>query len=139
MELTVRAINVGLGNTKLVSVVTHTATGTEVRRGSFPSTAYPSPNGNRSWPGMEWRKTVLIPRAIDSIEGVGTAALADIRPVRPNSRFRPSTSHSLASLRRARPSNGLHAHEASRRPAGSNVPRPQGSRLDRFRRVAPNC
>jgi plasmid segregation protein ParM len=39
MELTVRAIDVGFGNTKYVSAVNITAAGTEIRCGSFPSMA----------------------------------------------------------------------------------------------------
>jgi plasmid segregation protein ParM len=61
MELTVRAVDVGFGNTKYVSAVNHTAAGTEIRCGSFPSLAYPSPDGHRSWPGTERRKTLFIP------------------------------------------------------------------------------
>lgn len=61
MGSTVRAIDVGFGNTKFVSAVNNTAAGTEIRCGSFPSLAYPSPDGHRSWPGTERRKTLFIP------------------------------------------------------------------------------
>lgn len=61
MELTVRAIDVGFGNTPFVSAVSATAAGTDFRCSSFPSMAYPSPDGYRSWPGTERRKTLFIP------------------------------------------------------------------------------
>ncbi|QDL38519.1 PRTRC system protein D [Rhodoferax sediminis] len=57
MELTVRAVDVGSGNTKFV---TH-ADGTDIRCASFPSIAYPSGNDSPSWPASERKKTVCIP------------------------------------------------------------------------------
>lgn len=57
MELIVRAVDVGSGNTKFVTA----ATGADVRCVSFPSIAYPSSDASPSWPASERRKTVCIP------------------------------------------------------------------------------
>jgi len=57
MELIVRAVDVGSGNTKFV---TH-ASGTEVRCASFPSIAYPTAKVTPSWELGERRKTVCVP------------------------------------------------------------------------------
>ena len=57
MELIVRAVDVGSGNTKFVTA----AAGTDIRCVSFPSVAYPSSDASPSWPASERRKTVCIP------------------------------------------------------------------------------
>ena len=57
MELTVRAVDVGSGNTKFVI----DADGTDIRCVSFPSIAYPSSDDSPSWPASERKKTVCIP------------------------------------------------------------------------------
>ena len=57
MELIVRAVDVGSGNTKFVAA----AAGTDIRCVSFPSIAYPSSDASPSWPASERRKTVCIP------------------------------------------------------------------------------
>ena len=57
MELIVRAVDVGSGNTKFV---TH-ASATEIRCASFPSIAYVSSGQNASWELGERRRTVCIP------------------------------------------------------------------------------
>lgn len=57
MELIVRAVDVGSGNTKFVTA----AAGTDIRCVSFPSVAYPSSDATPSWPASERRKTVCIP------------------------------------------------------------------------------
>ena len=57
MELIVRAVDVGSGNTKFVTA----ATGTDIRCASFPSVAYPSSDDSPSWPASERKKTVCIP------------------------------------------------------------------------------
>ncbi len=57
MELIVRAVDVGSGNTKFVTA----AAGTDIRCVSFPSIAYPSSDASPSWPASERRKTVCIP------------------------------------------------------------------------------
>ncbi|MCZ4314638.1 PRTRC system protein D [Comamonadaceae bacterium G21597-S1] len=57
MELIVRAVDVGSGNTKFV---TH-ATPTEIRCASFPSVAYASSGLTPAWEPGERRKTVSIP------------------------------------------------------------------------------
>ena len=57
MELIVRAVDVGSGNTKFV---TH-ATATEIRCASFPSIAYASSGVTTSWEQEERRRTVCIP------------------------------------------------------------------------------
>ena len=57
MELIVRAVDVGSGNTKLVTGVA----GTEIRCASFPSVAYPSSGETPQWPASERRKTFCIP------------------------------------------------------------------------------
>lgn len=57
MELIVRAVDVGSGNTKFVTA----AAGTDIRCASFPSVAYPSSNNSPSWPAGERKKTVCIP------------------------------------------------------------------------------
>ncbi|MFT4192102.1 MAG: PRTRC system protein D [Comamonas sp.] len=57
MELIVRAVDVGSGNTKFVTGVA----GTEIRCASFPSVAYPSSGETPHWPAGERRKTVCIP------------------------------------------------------------------------------
>ena len=57
MELIVRAVDVGSGNTKFV---TH-ASATDVRCASFPSIAYVSSGQNASWEQGERRRTVCIP------------------------------------------------------------------------------
>ncbi|MDU7589089.1 MAG: PRTRC system protein D, partial [Acidovorax sp.] len=57
MELIVRAVDVGSGNTKFVTGVV----GNEIRCASFPSVAYPSSGETPHWPASERRKTVCIP------------------------------------------------------------------------------
>lgn len=57
MELIVRAVDVGSGNTKFVAGVA----GTEVRCASFPSVAYPSSGDAAEAPPGERRRTVSIP------------------------------------------------------------------------------
>src|SRR5260221_5948039 len=57
MELIVRAVDVGSGNTKFVTA----AAGTDIRCASFPSIAYPSSDASPAWPASERRKTVCIP------------------------------------------------------------------------------
>ena len=57
MELIVRAVDVGSGNTKFVTA----AAGADIRCVSFPSIAYPSSDASPSWPASERRKTVCIP------------------------------------------------------------------------------
>lgn len=57
MELIVRAVDVGSGNTKFVTGVA----GTEIRCASFPSVAYPSSGETPQWPSGDRRKTVCIP------------------------------------------------------------------------------
>jgi len=57
MELIVRAVDVGSGNTKFV---TH-ATATEIRCASFPSIAYASSGVTTSWEQEERMRTVCIP------------------------------------------------------------------------------
>jgi plasmid segregation protein ParM len=57
MELIVRAVDVGSGNTKFVTA----AASTDIRCASFPSVAYPGSDASPSWPASERRKTVCIP------------------------------------------------------------------------------
>lgn len=57
MEIIVRAVDVGSGNTKFVTGVV----GREIRCASFPSVAYPSSGETPQWPTSERRKTVCIP------------------------------------------------------------------------------
>ena len=57
MDLIVRAVDVGSGNTKYV-VGTE---GTEIRCANFPSIAYPSASETQAWSASERRKTVSIP------------------------------------------------------------------------------
>ena len=57
MELIVRAVDVGSGNTKFVTA----AVGADIRCVSFPSIAYPSSDASPSWLASERRKTVCIP------------------------------------------------------------------------------
>src|SRR5574337_809957 len=57
MELIVRAVDVGSGNTKFVTA----AAGTDSRCASFPSVAYPSSDDSPSWPASDRKKTVCIP------------------------------------------------------------------------------
>ena len=57
MEMIVRAVDVGSGNTKFVTGVA----GAEIRCASFPSLAYPSSGETPHWPASERRKTVCIP------------------------------------------------------------------------------
>ena len=51
MEVFVRAVDVGSGNTKFVTGVA----GTEIRCASFPSVAYPSSGETPQWPASERR------------------------------------------------------------------------------------
>lgn len=57
MELIVRAVDVGSGNTKYVV----SAEGAEIRCASFPSVAYPSASETQAWAASERRKTLSIP------------------------------------------------------------------------------
>lgn len=57
MELIVRAVDVGYGNTKYVTGVS----GDEIRCASFPSLAYPFPRDPSATLGGDRRKTVAIP------------------------------------------------------------------------------
>jgi plasmid segregation protein ParM len=57
MDLIVRAVDVGSGNTKFIIA----ASGADIRCVSFPSVAYPSSDGLPSWPSADRRKTMFIP------------------------------------------------------------------------------
>ena len=57
MDLIVRAVDVGSGNTKFVTATE----GADIRCVSFPSIAYPSTDALPSWPSGDRRKTTLIP------------------------------------------------------------------------------
>ncbi len=57
MTLTVRAVDVGSGNTKYVSAVAEE----DVRCAAFPSIAYPSMDGRLGWTAGDRRRTLLIP------------------------------------------------------------------------------
>lgn len=57
MTLTVRAVDVGSGNTKFVTAVA----GGETRCASFPSIAYPSLDGRPGWASGDRRRTLLVP------------------------------------------------------------------------------
>jgi len=57
MALTVRAVDVGSGNTKFI----HAAVGEDVRCTSFPSIAYPSMDGRSGWTAGDRRRTLMIP------------------------------------------------------------------------------
>ena len=57
MELIVRAVDVGSGNTKFVT----SSSGTDIRCTSFPSIAYPTADGAPSWPVGERKRTMFIP------------------------------------------------------------------------------
>ncbi|WP_038205761.1 PRTRC system protein D [Xenophilus azovorans] len=57
MEMIVRAVDVGSGNTKFITGIA----GAEIRCSSFPSVAYPSSGESTHWPASERRKTVCIP------------------------------------------------------------------------------
>ncbi len=57
MEIIVRAVDVGSGNTKFVTGIS----GAEIRCASFPSVAYPSSADTSAMPAAEKRKTVCIP------------------------------------------------------------------------------
>ena len=57
MELIVRAVDVGSGNTKYVV----STDGAEIRCASFPSVAYPSASETQAWAASERRKTLSIP------------------------------------------------------------------------------
>lgn len=57
MTFTVRAVDVGSGNTKFVSAVA----GEDVRCVAFPSIAYPSMDRRPGWPAGGRRRTLLIP------------------------------------------------------------------------------
>ncbi|MFH1659937.1 MAG: PRTRC system protein D [Pseudomonadota bacterium] len=57
MDLVIRAVDVGFGNTKYIRSVI----GGEIRCSNFPSIAYPSMRDPASLPGFERRKTVAIP------------------------------------------------------------------------------
>lgn len=57
MTLTVRAVDVGSGNTKFISA----AAGVDVRCLSFPSIAYPSIDGRPGWAVGDRRRTILTP------------------------------------------------------------------------------
>jgi len=57
MELIVRAVDVGSGNTKFVTSIA----GAEIRCASFPSVAYPSSGETPHWPASERRRTVCVP------------------------------------------------------------------------------
>ena len=50
MDLIVRAVDVGSGNTKFVTSVVTSPSGADIRCVSFPSVAYPSSDGLPSWP-----------------------------------------------------------------------------------------
>jgi plasmid segregation protein ParM len=57
MNLIVRAVDVGSGNTKFVTVVSDG----EIRCASFPSLAYPSSSAQSVWPGSDNAKTMFVP------------------------------------------------------------------------------
>lgn len=76
MDLIVRAVDVGSGNTKFVNSVVTSASGVDVRRASFPSVAYPSSDGLPSWPSGDRRKTMFIPIGSLFCEVGPVAALA---------------------------------------------------------------
>lgn len=60
MEMIVRAVDVGFGNTKFVTDVAGSSAG-DIRCASFPSRAYPSPRDPSKKLGWEGRKTYAIP------------------------------------------------------------------------------
>lgn len=57
MTLTVRAVDVGSGNTKFISA----AAGEDVRCMAFPSIAYPSLDGRSGWSTGDRRRTLMVP------------------------------------------------------------------------------
>ena len=57
MEITVRSVDVGFGNTKYVSGIMNG----EIRCASFPSVVYPSARDLSALPLAERRKTVAVP------------------------------------------------------------------------------
>lgn len=63
MELIVRVVDVGSGNTKYVTGTGGTGgtAGTDIRCASFPSLAYPSSTDASAMPASEKRRTVCIP------------------------------------------------------------------------------
>ena len=76
MDLIVRAVDVGSGNTKFVTA----ASGADIRCVSFPSVAYPSSDGLPSWPSGDRRKTTFIPVGALFYEvGPDVALAADTR------------------------------------------------------------
>ena len=72
MELIVRAVDVGSGNTKFVTA----AIGPDIRCISFPSIAYPSRDASPSWPAGARQKTVCIPIGPLFYEGGPDVSLA---------------------------------------------------------------
>ncbi len=60
MELVIRAVDVGFGNTKYVTGVGGGKVG-DIRCACFPSRAYPSPRDPAKTLGADGRKTVAIP------------------------------------------------------------------------------
>ena len=58
MQLTVRAVDVGFGNTKFVTGI---GKGGEIRCADVPSRAYPSPRDPTRSLGSEGRRTFAIP------------------------------------------------------------------------------
>ena len=60
MELIVRAVDVGFGNTKFVTGIGG-GKGSDIRCASFPSRAYPSKRDPSKALGSEGRKTFAIP------------------------------------------------------------------------------
>jgi plasmid segregation protein ParM len=57
MELIVRAVDVGSGNTKFVTA----ASGADIRCACFPSMAYPTSDDSPAWPAGDRKKTMCIP------------------------------------------------------------------------------
>ena len=70
MDLIVRAVDVGSGNTKFVTA----ANGADIRCVSFPSVAYPSSDGLPSWPSGDRRKTTFVSVRRPHLDGAGVAA-----------------------------------------------------------------
>ena len=66
MDMIVRAVDVGSGNTKFVTA----ASGADIRCVCFPSIAYPSSDGSPSWPSGDRRKTAFIPSLTVSVSTV---------------------------------------------------------------------
>jgi plasmid segregation protein ParM len=60
MELIVRAVDVGSGNTKFVTGIS----GADIRCASFPSVAYPSSADTSAWPAAREAQDGVHPRRL---------------------------------------------------------------------------